>query len=134
MIKNTNVKGFTLIEIMITVSIVLILASIGVPIYKGYLTDARLNLAKQNLKSIYLAESNYYFENNKYFYGGNTCDDHSASIQSILFNGENNISSENFTFCIVKNNEGYQATASQKNGNIKVSIDHLNNLTYTKNN
>ena len=49
-----NENGFTLIEILITVSLILILSSIGVPIYNGYIKESKINLAKSNLNSIYL--------------------------------------------------------------------------------
>lgn len=124
-----NIKGFTLIEIMITVSIILILTSIGVPIYKGYLTDARIKLARQNLNSIYLAESNYFFENNEFYYSGSACGDHNNSITNTLFHGEKIISTDNFTFCITKTNNGYKALASQITGNIKAIINNLNNFS-----
>ena len=127
--KNSNMNGFTLIEIMITVSIILILSSIGVPIYRGYLDDAKINLAKQNLNSIYLAETDYFFENNEYYLSGSACGDHNTSITNYLFQGQKIIGDDYFNFCIIPNNDGYEAKASEISGNTEVSIDHLNNLT-----
>lgn len=123
-----NKRGFTLIEIMITVSIILILTSVGIPIYKGYLDEARINLARQNLNSIYLAETNYFFENNEYYISGKTCGDHNTSIENNLFNNENLINGENYYFCIMENNDGYKATANQISGPRKITIDNLKNV------
>ena len=89
-------RGFTLIEVMVTVSIIVVLSSIGIPIYKGYLKDAKIGLAKNNLNNIYLAETNYYFVNNEYFYSGSTCGDHNTNIISNLFNNQKIIETDKF--------------------------------------
>jgi type IV pilus assembly protein PilA len=41
-------KGFTLIELLIVVAIIGILAGVGVPMYNGYMTDAKINSTKEN--------------------------------------------------------------------------------------
>ena len=114
---------------MLTLSITLILTAVGIPIYRGYLSDAKVNLAKNNLNSIYLAETNYYFDNNKYYSTGETCGDHNSSIIDNLFQGERVISTDIFNFCIIRNNGGYTAHAIQIKGGNQVTIDHLKNLT-----
>lgn len=131
--KYTNMRGFTLIEIMVTVSIILILSSIGVPIYRGYLDDSKITLAKQNLNSIYLAETNYFYENNEYYLSGTTCGDHNILIINNLFQGQKIIGNDYFEFCIINNNDGYKAKAIEISGNTEVSIDHLNNITINSN-
>ena len=40
--QNQNQKGFTLLEIMVTVAIVGILATIAIPIYNNYITKTRI--------------------------------------------------------------------------------------------
>ena len=127
------INGFTLIETMITVSLIVILGSIGIPIYKGYLEDSKISLAKQNLHSIYLAETNYFYENNTYYFSGITCGDHNVSIITNLFQGQSLIAKDNFNFCIIKIADGYEAVATEINGKNKITIDHLKNITFENN-
>ena len=118
---------------MVTVSIILVLSSIGIPVYKGYITNAKIELGKQNLNNIFLAQSNYFFENNEYYFSGSTCDNHNSLITKFLFGEQNLIATDNFNFCIIKLNNGYKAIATEKKGKTQITIDHLNNI-YIKTN
>lgn len=59
-------KGFTLIELMIVVSIIAFLAVISVPSFKRYLAKAKRAEAYMNLSSIYAAQKAYWAEHGKY--------------------------------------------------------------------
>ena len=64
--------GFTLIELMVTVAILAVVASIAIPAYNGYITTARMSEANNALAELKLAEEEYYLENNTYFSGAST--------------------------------------------------------------
>lgn len=44
--KNTQKKGFTLVEVIVVAVIVAILAAVAIPIYQQYVTDSRNNAAQ----------------------------------------------------------------------------------------
>jgi type IV pilus assembly protein PilE len=63
--KKSN-KGFTLIELMITVAIVGILAAIAMPIYSSYVTKSRRVDGQATLTSLAQAMERYNTENSTY--------------------------------------------------------------------
>lgn len=68
---STN-KGFTLIELMITLGIIAVIASIAIPSYRGYIKTAKMVEAQNNLGALRLAQGEYFLENNAYFEGATT--------------------------------------------------------------
>jgi len=62
-----NHKGFSLIELMVVVSIVGILSAIAAPQYQKYQRASKQTEAKTNLASLYIAEQNFYLEYASYY-------------------------------------------------------------------
>jgi type IV pilus assembly protein PilA len=60
-------KGFTIIELMIVVAIIGVLASIAIPTFMGYQAKTKQSEAKVNLPQIYIAETTYLTEFNRFF-------------------------------------------------------------------
>lgn len=79
---NSRYKGFSLVEIMITLAIVAIITAIAVPLYTGYIETARKVEGQNNLNALFAAEANFFAENGTYFSGANV---------AALFNNSGNI-------------------------------------------
>lgn len=106
-------KGFTLIELMVTLAILGILAAIAIPAYNGYITTARMSEAQNNLAALRLAEEEYFLENNEYFEGANT-----AAIETDsdnLWAATKGDGGFNFDY-VVTLSSGWTATATGKTG------------------
>jgi prepilin-type N-terminal cleavage/methylation domain-containing protein len=68
-----NSKGITLLELLITVSIVGLLAAIAIPGYIGQQRRAARTEAYTNLENIRLLEEQFYAENGRYTVNLGTC-------------------------------------------------------------
>lgn len=60
------VQGFTLIEVMITVAVVALLASIAVPSYQNYVTRSNEALAKSFLSELASRQQSFYNDRRRY--------------------------------------------------------------------
>jgi prepilin-type N-terminal cleavage/methylation domain-containing protein len=123
--------GFTLIELLIVVAIIGILASVGIPMYNGYIQSAKESVAQNNLKSIGLLELDYHTENNKYFitYTGNQ----TRTINNLLFSGKKTLDEKGDYYYFIRpySSSGYKAYAYPTNRSSslkKYCIDHNDNL------
>ena len=69
-----KIKGFTLVELVIVIAIVIILSVVSVPIYRGYTDKAKLSEGYALVGLILSAQKNYFSE-----YGLFLLDDNSSS-------------------------------------------------------
>lgn len=67
--SNINYRGFTLVELMITIAIIGILSAIAVPVYNGYIESSKVGTAKQNAVTLAGFEDTYFYENETYLAG-----------------------------------------------------------------
>lgn len=64
--KCRVMKGFTLVELMITVAILAVLATVAIPMYSNYINRARQADAIIGLKAAQMAQEQFFSENNAY--------------------------------------------------------------------
>jgi type IV pilus assembly protein PilE len=64
--KRSRIRGFTLIEVMITVAVIAILAAVALPSYLEYVTRSRLVEAKSNLSDMRTRLEQYFLDNRAY--------------------------------------------------------------------
>ncbi|MCU7915188.1 MAG: prepilin-type N-terminal cleavage/methylation domain-containing protein [Candidatus Thiodiazotropha sp. (ex Gloverina cf. vestifex)] len=67
--RRNNLIGYTLVELMITVAILAIVASLAVPIYLGYVSEARLHAVRQNVEPLRLSLEDFFLDNQTYVVG-----------------------------------------------------------------
>lgn len=77
-----NDRGFTLIELVVAVTVVAILTAIAVPSYQQYIRQSREPEAKQGLLDLAAREERYYSLNNTY----------TATAASLGYSGTGNVS------------------------------------------
>lgn len=63
-----KIRGFTLIELMITVAIAGILAAIAYPSYRSYVVRSHRAEAKSALLQVQVAQEKFFLQNNRYAY------------------------------------------------------------------
>ena len=75
-------KGFTLIELMITVAILAILAAVAIPVYNSYVHSARSAEATTNINGIRTLQESWFAENNIYCDTVGDCNPATAGVQT----------------------------------------------------
>ncbi len=120
-------RGFTLIELMITVAIVAILAGVAIPAYEKYVTRGKLADAFSSLTSINLAMQQYYQDNRSYLdvTSSNTPDPYPCASANLP-------TSQYFTFtCTTSSSNANAFTATATGTSSDLTAGHA--LTYTIN-
>jgi len=115
-------RGFTLIEVMVTVVILAVLTAIAVPAYRNYVSTSRNTEGWNNLAAIKLAQEEYFLENNRYFPDPDgTVQTNDNSINAYWTPAESG-SDRNFDYAVASSNggTGYTATATGRGGVYKV--------------
>ena len=59
-------KGFTLVELMITVAVLVTIAAIAIPAYNGYVREARYGAARANMGSLRISLEDFRLDNGTY--------------------------------------------------------------------
>jgi type IV pilus assembly protein PilE len=121
------VRGFTLIELMIAVALVAVLVSVAIPAYNGYVSTSRQTEGWNNLRTLQIAEEEYFLDNNSYFEGIDAAALKSAS--GGLWQRAETDADANFEYAVDADGATYTATATGTGVNVETSVV----LTVTKN-
>jgi len=119
-------RGFTLIELMMALTIVVILTAIAIPAYRGYISTAREAEGHNNLAALQMAQEEYFLENHSYFDGANTAAIQNNSAGLWTATGSDGVI--NFDYAVSLSGGGYTATATGTGGKVPTSVV----LTVTK--
>lgn len=80
--RGMREKGFTLIELMITVAILAILAAVAIPVYNNYVHSARSAEATTNISGIRTLQESWFAENNVYCDTVGDCNPSTAAVDT----------------------------------------------------
>jgi type IV pilus assembly protein PilE len=125
--RHTAQRGFTLIELMITVAIVAILAAVALPAYGDYVRRGQLPEAFAGMSDLRVKMEQYYQDNRNY--GAAQCADSgppswSDGAGALTYSG-----SQFFTFACARTNggQGYTITATGSTGR---AVGHTYTITH----
>lgn len=116
--NRTSNLGFTLIEVLITVVIVSVLASIAIPTYNGHVARGKISKATADLSNLRILQEQFFQNNRRYVTvsGGTTC-------------GTAATTDDNFTYTCAGTNNTFTWTAKNKaNAGLGSADDYIYDL------
>jgi type IV pilus assembly protein PilE len=116
-----RMKGVTLVELMIAVAILAVIAAVAFPAYNGYTKTARETEGWNNLRSMEVAQEEFFLENNTYFAGATAAALEAAS-GNLWHAAEAAEADRNFTYSAVINATGYTLTATGKGVKVPATV------------
>ncbi len=136
--RRPGTRGFTLIEVMITVAIVAILAAVALPSYNDYIRRGQLPEAFAGMSDLRVKMEQYYQDNRQYGTSGGNCADvatptWAAGTPTLTYSGAQFFA---FTCAVTNGGQGYTITATgnagtRANGHV-YTIDQANQRATTQ--
>ncbi len=143
---TTKSRGFTLIELLVVVAILGIIAAIGITSYNGYVSSTKKKSTENVLRQIALAQTEYYSDNQIYYYNntGNDCTatvTTSQSIETDLLGGSKTIidpkdkkALNGYWICISNDASGFKTKAIEENNRSGCKIELFADTRVDRNN
>lgn len=126
-IKMRRDTGFSLAEILVTITIIGILAGIAIPVYTGSVEEARSAEALANINMVHAAQRMYFANNGEYYPAGGGSTDNTPAINAAL---NIDITEQYYQITIESNGNTYTAAANRGNpGNKTYTIDQTGAVT-----
>lgn len=122
--------GFTLIEVMITVAIIGILASIAIPSYTDYVTRSRLVEAQSKLSETRVQLEQFYMNNRTYV--GFPCDRNASTAESFNISCGGSLAPNSYTITATGTNRAPGFTFTLNDLNVKQTTTAPSGWTFTK--
>lgn len=131
-LPHSTTKGFSLIELLIVVSILGIVSAIAIPAYRGYIDTSRVTAVQNGLRTIYVQQQEYFSKNNRYYSTGNSCTDNTTTINTTLFSGTKVLDNTYFRFCILQSaTSNFTARAEEISGSGRAyTVDNNNTSNF----
>ena len=119
-----STKAFTLIELLVVVALIGILSAVGIVSYSGYTTAAKQKNAELSLNTINLGLQEYKSSFGSYYSGASTCNSgSSANIVANVLDGQDNLTEQEFQFCISISGSNYTITAKNPDTGCEISLN-----------
>ncbi len=125
MVKNHRFKrAFTLIELLVVVALIGILSSIGIVSFQGFTQSAKQKNAELSLNTLNLGLQEYKSSFGSYYTGASTCNAGSnALLVSNILDGQDNLSDQDFQFCINASGSNYTIKAKNPKTGCEISLN-----------
>ena len=120
MIQTSKSRGYTLVEIMISLAILAIIAAIAVPAYNGYIREARLSTLRTNIDTLRLPLEDFRLDNGNYGTAGTTYTNGALATQ---FGWEPNDGEANYSYSVRVLTNSYDIWASDSGSGVWVRCD-----------
>ncbi len=129
-----HMRGFTLIELMVTIAVVAILAAIAIPAYRGYMTESQYGVMRTNLDNLRIFLEDYQLDNGAYVNAGWSADGTTTTTLNSTYGWKPDGDNGTTTYTVVANTSGtsYDVLAiDANNSNLWVRCeDRMTNCCY----